>query len=99
MQASERVQVPGSERCIDPAHDRVGDVDPTEPIDVTVYLRPTAATDWVDAEAAKPPTERRIVSREEWAAAHGADSAEADAVTAFAKGAGLTVTGAALTGQ
>jgi kumamolisin len=58
-----------------------------------VYLRAKAAPDWVDAEAAKPPTERRIVSREEWAAAHGADSADADAVTAFAKSAGLTVTG------
>ena len=93
MQASDRVQVPGSERRIDPAHDRVGDVDPGEQIDVTVYLRPRSDPDWVDAEAAKPPAERRIISREEWAAAHGADGADADAVTAFATSAGLSVTG------
>ena len=36
---------------------------------------------------------RRLVSREDWSDAHGAADEDLRAVTAFAHGAGLTVTG------
>jgi kumamolisin len=93
MASSERVPVEGSERRIEPDHARVGDVDLNAQADLTVYLRPRAKVDWVDAEAQRPPGERRVVRREEWADAHGAQSADIDAVKAFAERSGLTVTG------
>ena len=93
MSASDRVPVLGSERRLTPGHVRVGDVDPGREIDLTVYVRPRAAVNWVDAESARPPAARRLVSREDWADAHGAADEDLKAVTAFAHGAGLTVTG------
>lgn len=91
MSASERVQVPGSERQLDPGHNRVRDADPNATVEVTVYLRPSAAVDWVDAEAQRPPDKRRRVRREEWAPAHGAAPQDMEAVTAFARDAGVEV--------
>ncbi len=93
MSASDRVPVSGSERRLTPGHVRVGDVDPGQEIDVTVYVRSRAAVNWVDAEAARPPAARRLVSRGDWADAHGAADEDLRAVTAFAHGAGLNVTG------
>ena len=93
MSASDRVPVSGSERRLAPGHVRVGDVDPGQEIDLTVYVRPRAAVNWVDAESARPPAARRLVSREDWSDAHGAADEDLKAVTAFAHGAGLTVTG------
>ncbi|HWE08925.1 MAG TPA: S53 family peptidase [Solirubrobacteraceae bacterium] len=93
MSAAERVPVPGSERQIDPGHRRIGDVDPRDDVQLTVYVRPQAPVDWVDEEAARPPGERRSLSRDEWARAHGASPDDIAAVRAFAEGAGLTVTG------
>jgi kumamolisin len=93
MAASERVPVAGSERRLAPGHNRVGDVDPEAQIQVTVYVRPRAAADWVDEEAARPPAARRLATREDWADAHGAADEDLRAVTAFARGAGLSVTG------
>jgi kumamolisin len=93
MESSERFAVKGSERRIEPDHTRVGDVDLSAPVDLTVYLRPRAPAGWVDAEAQRPPGQRRVLSRAEWADAHGAQSADIDAMTAFAVRHGLTVTG------
>jgi kumamolisin len=93
MSASDRVQIPGSERQLDPEHTRVGDVDTQSEIDLTVYLRPRAALDWVDDEATRPPGQRRVASREEWGREYGARPEDVDAVRAFAEGHGLTVTG------
>jgi kumamolisin len=92
MSASDRAQVPGSERQIDTAHARVGEIDPQAEVEVTVYVRPRAAVDWVDSEAERPPGERRRLEREEWAEAHGAHPDDVAAVKAFARDAGLTVT-------
>ncbi len=94
MTASERVPVPGSERQIDPGHRRVGDIDPQAEVEVTVYLRPQTPVDWVDAEAARPPAERRRLTREEWAQSHGASEQDIAAVRSFAERSGLTVTSA-----
>jgi kumamolisin len=92
MAASERVPVTGSERGLAPGHRRVGDVDPAAEVNLTVYVRPRAATDWVDGECARAPMGRRLLAREDWADAHGADDADMRAVTGFAHDAGLTVT-------
>jgi kumamolisin len=72
----------------------VGDVDTQSELDVTIYLRPRASADWVDDEAARPPGERRVASREEWAQQHGASDEDIAAVTAFAEQHRLTVTDA-----
>jgi kumamolisin len=94
MSAADRVQVPGSERELDPAHARVGDVDPQAEIDVTVYLRPRAGLDWVDEEAARPPGQRRLADRAQFAEKYGASPEDIDAVTAFAARHHLAVTSA-----
>lgn len=92
MSASDRVQVPGSERQLDPAHTRVGDVDPQSEIDLTVYLRAQASLDWVDEEAMRPPAQRRVVSREKWADTQDASGEDIEAVTSFANQHRLEVT-------
>ncbi|HWE13373.1 MAG TPA: S53 family peptidase [Solirubrobacteraceae bacterium] len=93
MPASERVPVPGSQREIDPGHRRIGDADPQSDVQLTVYVRPRASADWVDEEAARPPADRRRLSREEWAGAYGASPDDIAAVRSFAESSGLTVTG------
>ena len=75
-----------------PQHQRVGEVDPDKPIEVTVYLRPSGSLDWVDQEAARPPAERRTMSREELASATGASDEDIAAVRSFAGDFGLEVT-------
>ena len=86
-----RAQVRGSAREVVPNHQRVGDVDPNAEIEVSVYVRPRASLDWVDAEAAKPPAQQQRVSRDEWTQAHGAQDDDIKAVTSFAQQAGLEV--------
>src|ERR1700684_3859951 len=93
MSGSDRVEVAGSQRELVPNHPRIGDVDPTEEIAVTVYLRPRADTGWVDQEAQLPPAERSNLSREEWAERYGADPQDIVAVQQFAADHGLTVAG------
>ena len=82
MADSDRVEISGSQRELVPDHPRIGDVDPTEEIAVTVYLRPRADTGWVDQEAQLAPAERSRVSREEWAERYGADPQDIEAVQA-----------------
>jgi kumamolisin len=93
MSAADRVPVPGSERRIEPGHSRVGDIDPQDHVDVTVYVRPQTPVDWVDEEATRPPAERRRLTREDWAQSHGASAEDIAAVRAFAERSGLTVAG------
>ncbi len=92
MAAGDRVPVVGSERSLVAGDNRVGDVDPDATLEVTVYLRPRAPADWVDAEAERPPSERRRLAREDWAAAHGASDADVASVRSFAESFGLSVT-------
>jgi kumamolisin len=91
MAASGRVEVPGSQRDVQLSHARVGDIDSQAEIEVSVYLRPRGSLDWVDEEAGRPPAERRRLEREQWSEAHGAETADLDAVKSFAVGAGLEV--------
>ena len=88
---AQRVEIPGSARQADPQHERVGEVDHYKPIEVTVYLRPSGALDWVDQEAGRAPAERRTMSREELADATGASDEDVAAVGAFAGEYGLEV--------
>src|SRR5580704_6211265 len=88
MQSAGRVIVAGSERSLDPAHRRVGDVDGGQQIDVTVYVRGPAASERGDQEGASP-AQRRVLSRDAWIDAHRADSADLNAVLEFARDSGL----------
>jgi len=72
-------------------HPVVGEVDRAKPIEVTVYLRPSEPLDWVDQEAARPPAERRTMSRSELARSYGARDEDVAAVRAFASRYGLEV--------
>ena len=74
-----RLQLEGSARSA-PEHDRIGAPDPESTATVTLYLRGPAQ--------ASPPGR---LSREEYAAAHGAAEADVDAVRRFAAAHGLTV--------
>ncbi|MDQ6806741.1 MAG: protease pro-enzyme activation domain-containing protein, partial [Actinomycetota bacterium] len=88
----DRVAIPGSERKpVSEHHPRVGDPEPHGEVEVTVYLRPASPLDWVDEEATRPPGERRMLSREELARAHGARNEDVDAARAFAAEYGLEV--------
>jgi kumamolisin len=91
MAPSDRVPVTGSERILAPGHTRAGDVDLHADVDVTVYVRPRAPVDWVDAECARAPTDRRLVTREDWAELHGAADEDMTNVARYALDAGLTV--------
>jgi kumamolisin len=91
MAPAERVQIPGSERQLDPQHERVSDVDAGKAIEVTVYLRPGASLDWVDDEARRLPADRRAISREQLAQGYAARDQDIEAVRAFARDEGLEV--------
>ena len=80
MASSDRVPVTGSERVLTPGHKRVGDVDLNAAVDLTVYVRPRAPADWVDAERAAPAA-ATARAREDWADAHGGSRRDIDAVT------------------
>jgi kumamolisin len=92
MASADRVAIPGSHREIDPEHPRVGDADHDRQIDVTVYLRPSASLEWVDEEAARPPSKRRTISRHQLGASYGASHEDIAAVRSFAADHGLDVT-------
>jgi kumamolisin len=91
MPAPDRVQVPGSDRSLDPTHVRVGHVDPHERVDVTLYLRHRVAPDWIDEHARLAPRSRRRIAHRDWKQAHGADPDDVNLVCAFAEQHGLIV--------
>ena len=73
-----RVALPGSERS-EPAHAALGPCDPAEVATVTVYLR---------GRGGEPAAGH--LSRTEYAAAHGAASADVTAIRQFAEASGLS---------
>jgi kumamolisin len=91
MSGSQRVQIPGSERSLHPGHVRVGDVDLTDNVQVTVYLAHRVTPTWVDEEARRPPQSRKRLSPEQWAQSHGARAEHVNAVCSFAEEHGLVV--------
>jgi kumamolisin len=91
---SKRVPIPGSERTALSNARKAGPADPKEQIRVSLYLRPrrpvtTEAA--AEAIAKSPATRRRHLSRDEFAAAFGADAADLTKVESFAKEHGLAV--------
>src|SRR5262249_9989206 len=85
----------GSERRPAPDATFLGLADPNEQLWVTIVLRrrpngPPVPS--LSKFASLPPSQRRRMSEEEFAAKYGAAQADIDRVTAFAKSHGLTVT-------
>ncbi len=76
---SPRITLAGSNRTT-PSHERVGEPDPQETAEVTVYLR----------GASEEPLPGRL-SREDYAASYGARDDDVDTVRSFAADHGLTV--------
>jgi kumamolisin len=90
-----RHTIPGSERQPLDGAQLVGPARPDERIEVTLRLRPKTplshALTTTRAADDTHPTRRRYLSREEFAASHGADPADVAAVAAFTKAHGLAV--------
>jgi kumamolisin len=94
VSSNDPVELSGSESPPTPDARVVGPVDPNEPMTVTVTVRPRGSEP-SEAEIAtmsmRPVRERAYLSREELAAAHGADPGDLKKVEDFARNSGLTV--------
>ena len=87
-----RVLVAGSERSAPPNATHVGPPDPNERTTITIVVRPVSpSTPTANALAAQPRAARIYLTREQFAAQHGAAQADIDAVERFSLDAGLTV--------
>ncbi|NEN83506.1 S53 family peptidase [Paenibacillus elgii] len=82
------VRVPGSERAAVQGSRKVGPADPNEQMSVTVVVRrpaaDTAVTSMIEKVGAQPLSERRHLTREEFASTHGANPADLSKVEKFA---------------
>ncbi len=82
-----RHTIPGSERTIMPGAKAVGDVTPDERFEVTVRLRSKAPLRSLangDVYDDKQPAQRQYLSRDEYAAGHGADPQDIAKIAEFA---------------
>jgi kumamolisin len=90
-----KIELPGSERAALPGAVRVGPCDPNEIIDVTIVVRRGSETSGrfpvLEELGRTPIAERRHLTREEFAAAHGALPEDLARIRAFAEGNGLRV--------
>ncbi len=89
-----RTVIAGSERSAMPGATAVGAVDPHERIEISVRLRPRATRGAADAGGTLGdtlPAQRRYLTRDEYAAAHGANGDDIARVESFAKAHGLSV--------
>ena len=89
-----RFTLPGSERKPMPGARAKGPVLPDERIEVSVRVRAKPGARDLDAGGAlgdQPPAQRSYLSRDEFAARHGAAAADLAKVSAFAKAHGLVV--------
>ena len=89
-----RYTVPGSERGALPGARAGADVHPDERIEVSVRIRAKPGGRDLDSGGAladQPPAARSYLSRDEFAARHGAAAADIAKVKAFAKAHGLAV--------
>ena len=97
MQSLEyRVPLAGSERAPAPGFHAASPASPSAIVDVTVVLRPRPGDEGpgsLDEMARLSPMERHYLSREEYAAAHSADSADINKLFEFAARYGLKVVG------
>lgn len=90
-----RVTLANSARRLPTASKLVGAADPDQEIEISVRIRPKSTTPLSDdklmALGAQPPSGRRYLSREEFAAQAGADPADVGKIDDFAHQYGLTV--------
>ena len=89
-----RVTVTGSGRTVMSGAKSLGLVPADERFEITVRLRPSTSLDSLKSSSADQdvlPGKRKYMSREEFAAAHGADPQDAAKVADFAKANGLVV--------
>lgn len=93
--AKKHIVLPGSERKVVPGAKVVAPADPQDQIEVTVRIRgrgKTLSPAAVMKLGAKPPKDRPVLDRAEFAQKMGADQADIDKVAAFAHDHGLAVT-------
>src|SRR5436305_1571576 len=90
-----KIELPGSERAALAGAVRVGPAGPNEIIDVTIVVRRGSKTSGrfplIEELGRTPIAERRHLTREEFAAAHGALTEDLARVRAFAEANGLRV--------
>lgn len=90
----DRVAIRGSERVSLPGARAVGSVPKDERFEVTVRVRRKTPLQLMEATGVhtdQPPAARRYLTREQYAATHGADPADLAKVEAFARAHGLVV--------
>lgn len=88
----DRMELKGSARAAMPGGRDVGPADPNQQIEVTVYLRHSPGKlPSADAIGSQPISQRKYLTREEFARAHGAGAADVEKVRAFAREYGLQV--------
>jgi kumamolisin len=83
----DRVELKGSARAALPGGQDMGPAEPNEQIEVSVLLRRGSKAGEFPSAAqmgAKPPRERKYLSREEFARLHGASTADLEKIRAFA---------------
>ncbi len=90
-----KIPIPGSERTALPGARIVGPADPAERIRVTVVVRRRPSSKElstvIEEMGTSRPHERKHLSREEFAASHGADPHDLKKVEAFARDYGIDV--------
>jgi len=86
-----RQPLPGSERTILPGAHQIGQLDPNEQIEVSVYLKARFNKNPAAVLEGQPPLERQHLSRSEFAEQYGADPEAIAKVEAFAHEHDLTI--------
>lgn len=89
-----RVELKGSARQPLPGGQDTGPADPNQQIEVSVYLRRGSATGEfpsIEQLGSQPPRQRKYLTREQFARAHGASAADVEKVRKFAGEYGLKV--------
>jgi len=91
--ATRKHPLPGSERAPMSGAREIGPANPNEEVEVTIRLRSRAGRKpAVSSETyEQSPTDREILTREQYERSHGADPASIEQVKAFAKENGLTI--------
>src|SRR5579862_1824411 len=90
----DRVELKGSARAAFPSGQDAGPADPNQQIEVTVLLRRGSKPGEFPSAArmgARPPRERKYLTREEFARLHGASTADLEKIRAFAAQYGLKI--------
>jgi kumamolisin len=88
---SKHVSISGSDRAALPNAQKVGPVDPNEQISVTILVRRPSVTPFLEKSDLHPVSQSQHLSRDEFAAGHGADPTYINKVEEFSHENGLQV--------